>query len=239
MRLGLLFQLTAGVPGAASTSPYQVGEVLEYSAHYSLFRPGSARLEVAGIDTVRGVPSWRFGFRFDVSFLMFSNHSVFTSWTGVADFSSRRFVREVEEKGKRRRDEYTIYPDSGFSRSAADTTAWPTPANPIDDVGFFYFLRSTPLVVGQTYRYQNYWRLAQNPATVEVLSRRTVTLPDGSKVPVLVLHPMVEAPKSMFSKRSRARLWLTDDARRLPVRIESTYSFGTVKLVLTKISSGS
>lgn len=63
-------------------------------------------------------------------------------------------------------------------------------------------------------------------------------MPDGTKVPCLVLHPIVDEPNGMFSARSDARLWLTDDSRRIPVQIQSTYNFGTVKLVLQKVTHG-
>ncbi len=232
----LLLQLAASHGTALAGPPYGVGEILEYEAQYNVFRPGSARLAVLAIDTVRGMPSWRFQFNFDVSILrLFTNHSEFTSWTGVTDFSSHRFVRVINENGRLRQEDFAIYADSGFYRAVADTTIHATSRVPMDDVAFFYFLRTTPLMAGQIYHYDRYWRAAQNPVTVEVVRRQTMTLPDGSKAACLVLHPIVDSPKGMFSRRSRALLWITDDARRYPVRIESTYPFGTVRLVLTRI----
>ena len=56
-------------------------------------------------------------------------------------------------------------------------------------------------------------------------------LPDGSEVPCLVLHPVIDT-KGMFSKRSDTRIWLTDDERRLPVQIRSKFPFGTITLRL-------
>jgi len=236
----LSLQVPFSPSGEPPATPFMVGEVLEYTAHYQLFRPGSSRLEVAGVDTIRGEASWRFVFKFDVSFLgLFSNHSTFTSWTGITDFSSRRFIREVEEKGKRRRDEFNLFPDSGFYRSVQDSTSRPTVPSPLDDVSFFYFLRRTELVVGRTYRYNSYFRKANNPVVVEVLARRTLKLFDGSRIECLELHPIVDTEKGMFTRRSQARVWLTDDSRRLPVIIQSTYPFGTVKLTLSRIQFAS
>ena len=59
-------------------------------------------------------------------------------------------------------------------------------------------------------------------------------LPDGSEVHCLVLHPVIET-KGMFSKRSDTRIWLTDDARRLPVQIRSKFPFGTITLRLKEM----
>jgi len=39
----------------------------------------------------------------------------------------------------------------------------------------------------------------------------------------------------MFAPRAEAKLWLTDDARRIPVQIRSRLSFGTVTLRLTEM----
>jgi hypothetical protein len=56
-------------------------------------------------------------------------------------------------------------------------------------------------------------------------------LPDGKEIECLVLHPVIET-KGMFSKRSDTRIWLTDDARRLPVQIRTKFNFGTITLRL-------
>ena len=59
-------------------------------------------------------------------------------------------------------------------------------------------------------------------------------LPDGTEVPCLVLHPVIDT-KGMFSKRSETRIWLTDDARRLPVQIRTKFHFGTITLRLKEM----
>jgi hypothetical protein len=79
-----------------------------------------------------------------------------------------------------------------------------------------------------------YFRKEKNPVTIEVVKREKMELPDGSKVPCLVLHPVIDT-KGMFSKRSDTRIWLTDDARRLPVQIRSKFPFGTITLRLKEM----
>ena len=64
--------------------------------------------------------------------------------------------------------------------------------------------------------------------------REKLELPDGSTVDCLVLHPVIDT-KGMFSKRSETRIWLTDDARRLPVQIRSKFPFGTITLRLRQM----
>ncbi len=213
--------------------PFGVGESFEYSARMGLLRGGSAWLRVEKVEAVRGVPSWHFSFETKVNVArVYKSESRFDSWTGINDFISRRFVKEMQEGGGVRVHDYRIHPDSGFFRRGTDSLAKPTSVRPIDDIALFYYVRTVPLEVGKTYTWHNYWRKSTNPVTVKVLGREEMKLPDGRKVQAFVLHPIVEEKNGMFTRKSNARLWVTDDFHRIPVQIQTTYSFGTVKLVL-------
>ena len=196
---------------------------------------GEGTLEVAGIDTVRGVdavpvpvPAHR------------ARRSSFRSTTcssptsACSDLNSRRFVQDFVENNKPKHRLYEIYPDSGYFRERGKPEPQPSPHDPLDDAAFFYFVRVTPLEVGKKYTYNRYFRQDKNPVTIEVTKREKMELPDGREVDCLVLHPVIET-KGMFSKRSDTRIWLTDDARRLPVQIRSKFPFGTITLRLKQM----
>lgn len=229
----LLLQLAAG----SSQMPFGPGEILEYSGRWKFLRPGWARLEVLNSEPVRGVPSWHFKFTSHISAAgLFKNDSELESWTGQRDFISRRFLKVVREGGGTKREDFRIHPDSGFWRQGSDTTTYPTSGQPLDDVAFFFFIRTQPLEVGRTYRFDRYWRKDKNPVTIRVLRRELVDMPGGMRTNALVLHPIVNESNGMFQESRNARIWLTDDWRRYPARIESNYSFGKVSLVLTRVT---
>jgi hypothetical protein len=140
-------------------------------------------------------------------------------------------VQDFNENEKATKRHYEIFPDSGFYREQGKEARQETPADPLDDAAFFYFVRVTPLEVGRKYTYDRYFRKDKNPVTIEVVKREKMDLPDGSKVHCLVLHPIIDT-KGLFSKRSETRIWLTDDARRLPVQIRTKFPFGTITLRL-------
>jgi hypothetical protein len=50
----------------------------------------------------------------------------------------------------------------------------------------------------------------------------------------LVLNPVV-GERGLFAKRNDARLWLTDDGRRIPVQIRSTFEWGQITLRLQRM----
>jgi Protein of unknown function (DUF3108) len=211
--------------------PFAVGEKLSYSAKLGMLTLGAGTLEVAALDTVRGVESFRFRFRLQGKTVFYSLDDVLESWVGSQDLVSRRFVQHFIENEKRTDREYEIFPDSGFYREQGRDKTQPTPADPLDDAAFFYFVRVTPLEVGKKYSFDRYFRKDKNPVTIEVTKREKMDLPGGSTVPCLVLHPTIDT-KGLFSKRSETQIWLTDDARRLPVQIRTKFPFGTITLRL-------
>ena len=226
--LGLLQSPPAPVPAAY---PFAVGETLTYSAKLGMLTLGSGTLEVAPMDTIRGHETFRFRFRLRGKTVFYSLDDVLESWVRREDFTSLRFVQDFVENDKPRHRAFEIFPDSGFYREAGEDTTFATPEDPLDDAAFFYFVRVTPLEVGKKYVYERYFRKQKNPVTIEVVKREKMELPDGREVPCLVLHPVIDT-KGLFSKRSDTRIWLTDDARRIPVQIRSKFPFGTITLRL-------
>ena len=214
--------------------PFAVGETLTYSAKLGLLTLGQGTLQVAAIDSLRGRETFRFRFRLTGKTVFYSMDDVLESWVSTESFESHRFVQDFNENDKPKHRTYEIFPDSGFFREVGRDTTYATPDDPLDDAAFFYFVRITPLEVGKTYSFDRYFRKDKNPVTIQVVKREKMELPDGTEVPCLVLHPVIDT-KGMFSKRSDTRLWLTDDARRLPVQIRSKFNFGTVTLRLKEM----
>ena len=221
-------------PSPAAEYPFAVGETLTYSAKLGMLTLGSGTLQVAGIDSVRGVETFRLRFRLQGKTVFYSLDDVLESWVATDDFSSHRFVQDFVENDKPKHRTFEIFPDSGFYREKGRDTTFSSPSEPLDDAAFFYFVRITPLEVGKKYVFDRYFRKEKNPVTIEVVKREKMQLPDGSKVECLVLHPVIDT-KGMFSKRSDTRIWLTDDERRLPVQIRSKFPFGTITLRLKDV----
>jgi hypothetical protein len=234
LAVALLQAASPEPPPPVVTHPFGVGEKLSYSAKLGMLNLGAGSLEVASIDTVRGVESYRLRFRLRGKNAFYELDDVLESWVGTSDLISRRFLQDFVENDKSTKRAYEIYPDSGFFRQHGRDTTFPTPAEPLDDAGFFYFVRVTPLQVGKTYKYDRYFRKDKNPVTIEVLKREKLELPDGTKVACLVLHPVIDT-KGLFSKRSETRIWLTDDERRIPVQVRTKFPFGTITLRLKEM----
>lgn len=68
---------------------------------------------------------------------------------------------------------------------------------------------------------------------VKVLDRETVKTPAGEFSAV-----KVHASQGLFMSGSEVLIWLTDDVRKVPVRIESNLSFGSLVFTLKSLTPG-
>ena len=152
------------------------------------------------------------------------------SWTALENFSSLRFVQDHSEGGKERRNEYNVFPDSGFYMQSGIDTAMSTVEHPLDNAAFFYFVRTVDLVPGERYEFNNYFKPDRNPVIIEALARDTLDLPAGRFATVEVR--LIIKGNGIFREAADSRLWLTDDDRRIVVQMKSRFSFATITLKL-------
>jgi hypothetical protein len=226
----------AAAPAAAPVAvPFPVGEHLVYSGRFGVFSVGEATMDVAGLDTVRGTETVHLRFHIQGGALWYHLDQTLQSWVGRSDFRSRRFRNQTEERGKHWERDFDIFADSGFYREAGADTRLPTVPDPLDDAAFLYWIRTVRLEPGQRYEYRRYFRPERNPVIVEVLGRERVNVA-GRKWDAIVLRPKIPNGGGIFAERADARMWLSDDAQRIMLALQSKFSFGIVTLKLKEYS---
>jgi hypothetical protein len=213
--------------------PFAPGERLEYLVKFGIFHVGHAEMEVLGIDTIRGEPTYHVRFAVHGSAIFYSMTDTLESWFSVYDLTSRRFVQNNTEDGRLYRHTYEIFPDRGyFVQDDRDTL--PTTADPLDDMSFFYFARTVPLDTGQTYEYARYFRPDRNPVTLRVQGEETVSVPAG-RFAAIIIRPVFKS-RGLFAEGGRAQVDLAADSTRIPLLIKSWLSVGSLSISLRKRS---
>lgn len=225
----------ADTPQVRTRTPFAVGERLEYSAKLGIIRMGRATLDVQRLDTVRGREVYVLQFRLWGKTPFYDVDDRLTSYTATETFRSLRFHQDFSKDDDRT---FEIFPEEGYYTQVGTEVRDSVPMSPVDDTSFFYFLRMSPMEIGKTYTYRNYFKDDKNPVTVKVLKRTRMELPGGREVPVLELHPTIDDGRGLMSKRSDTRIWITDDVHRIPVQIRGKFPFGTVTLRLESMDLG-
>ena len=216
-----------------ATVPFEVGERLEYDAKVGPFRVGSGHMEVVGLEDVRGRDALRVNFRVSGRALGFKVRDVMDSWIDPRTLSSVRFRQELLEGSKTRNRAYEIFPERATWAEEGKPEERGV-SRPLDDGAFFYYVRTLPLEVGHTYTLANYFRPDRNPVTVRVLGIERVKVPAGT-FEAIVVQPSIKT-RGLLSESAGTRLWLSNDSRRILLKMESGLPFGSLSLHLKKVA---
>jgi hypothetical protein len=212
--------------------PFGVGERLEYDVRFGALRVGNAHMEVVGLESLRGRPAWHTAFWVQGGNFLYRVNDVYESWMDAETLSSLRFVQELEEGGKGTERRFEIYPERAIFIQTSEKPAReePSVSQPLDDGSFLYFVRTIPLVVGQTYDFNRYFRPDRNPVRIRVLRKERIRVPAGT-FDALVIQPVIKT-KGIFSENGHAEIWLSDDDRHIMLQLKSKLSFGSLNLYL-------
>ena len=90
---------------------------------------------------------------------------------------------------------------------------------PLDELSFVYFLRTLRLADGDTYTFTRHYDTARNPVRVRVIGRGRIRVPAGEFDAVEVEMRVRDA--NHYGREGVIQFHFTDDARRIPIRMES------------------
>ncbi len=215
--------------------PFGVGERLDFKVKFGPLKVGQAYMHVAGIDTVAGHPAYHVKSLIKGSTPFYKLVDLQESWLDVHLLSSRRYVQDTQQGSYERYWDYRFdLENRRYERNDGESDS--IPDNPLDDASFVYFVRSIPLEVGETYEWNNYFRWDRNPVIIKVLRREEVKVPAG-KFSTVVVRPIIKT-KGIFSEGGEAEIYITDDERRMPIKIVTKLKVGSVILELTEYTPG-
>ncbi|MBC8085928.1 MAG: DUF3108 domain-containing protein [Phycisphaerae bacterium] len=215
--------------------PFGVGERMDYDVRYLGGKKGVGSMEVKEITDVRGRRAWHTVFKVEGQVMFLINVNIrLESWFDVATMNSLRFHQDQRYTGTKRVQNIEIFPERGmYKEDKLEERV--TVKDPLDDGSFLYFVRSLPLEVGKEYLFRQYYKPEKNPVKITVVRRESVKTPAGV-FNTLVLRPEIKSG-GLFAE-GKAEVWITDDAARMVVKLESELPVGTISLWLTKYELG-
>ncbi len=225
-------QLVVASTAKRAKVPFGSGERMEYDVKFGALKVGNAHMEVVGLDHIRGRPAWHTAFWVRGGTFLYRVNDVYESWMDAETLSSLRFVQELEEGRNDTERRFEIYPERAIFIQASKKPALEEKSvrQPLDDGSFLYFVRTLPLVVGQTYNFERYFRPDRNPVRIRVLRKERIRVPAGN-FNAIVLQPIIKT-KGIFSENGHAEVWVSDDDKRIVLQLKSKLSFGSLNLYL-------
>ncbi len=219
-----------------ATYPFAIGEQLNYEVAFGFMRVGRGSMQVLGMEDIRGYRTYHTLFTVKGGTFFFRVDDRQESWIDSARFASIRFAQNIREGGYRRQSVWDMFPDrSVFVSNGKFDQEEPSVADPLDEGSLVYFVRTIPLEVGKTYEFERYFKPEKNPVIIKVIGKARVQVPAGT-FDTFVLQPIIKSGGA-FSENGEARIWITDDDRRMMVQMKSKLSFGSLNLYLTSFKT--
>jgi hypothetical protein len=233
------------VPGPASRPelateclypvPFEPGETLEYSISWLQVEGGQMTLKTTRETAPDGVGLHRIVLSAQSNDLVSTFYRVRTryeTWVDVRDFQPVRFEKHARE-GRYESDEVEEFDLSLRVASWRDERT-PLPARIQDIISSFYWLRTQPLVPGQSVHVETFSRGKVYGLSAVVEGRERVETDAGAFDAFRIQPQLREDGSSEDRNRGRLFLWVSDDARRLPVMLRTILPIGAVTARLRK-----
>lgn len=217
------------------TGAFQAGEKLKYEVKYGFITAAEAILEVQeGKKEMNGNKVWHYvaSGKTTRSFDFFMKvRNRYDSYVDMDNLLPYQFTENIKE-GNYRRDSYANF-DHKLDKVVSNKGTYVVPDNTLDVISAFYFARSIDLKgIKQGEKFQMNYFLDDGayPLEVEYVGKETISTATG-KYSCIKFSPTLQ-PGRVFRKDSKMYIWITDDANRIPVKVEVEILIGSLILEL-------
>jgi hypothetical protein len=218
--------------------PFGPGERLEFSIDYGFINAGGATMSVERTRNVSGREC------LDIRTEAKSNavfSKIYKVWDRAQTFLEveallpRRFEKHLRE-GSYRKDAVVKFDrDEHFARyeNGDEIVIHPWAQ---DELSAFYYVRMLPLEVGRDVLIDNHANRKNYPLKVIVHRRETVEVGAG-RFDCLVIEPVIREG-GIFTAKGTLTIWITDDVRRMPVKMTTKVVVGSISATLQRYRLG-
>jgi hypothetical protein len=217
-------------PGERLTMRITYAKLLGGRAHLAVERGEGATLRFVATAKSEGFFAWLFRFRVD--------DRTVAGWD-PASGCSLGIEKHLREGRAERDQKVVIDPVSGRAEVDDRKVAQKVFALPpcvLDVLSALFVARARGVGQGEPLRLPVFDNGKSYVLEVRFLGRERLDLPPplGRKVPTIVVEPVLAEGTGLFVKEGRLKIWLTDDARRIPVRMRAKVAIGSVSADLEK-----
>ncbi|MDK9699241.1 MAG: DUF3108 domain-containing protein [bacterium] len=211
---------------------FKVGEKLVFSVEFGAVVAGTATLEVLSVVPVEGRNAYllraeaKSSKGFDIIYRV---RDRMESYVDTAWFRTLKFVKKLREGNYK--DEKVV--EYNHKTRKATTFSWGKDVQEtdfdsltVDVLSSLYLVRLMPLAVGEPVFFPVHDITKRYPLMVEVQKKERITVPAGS-FDCLVVEPKLQS-EGIFKRKGRIWVWLTNDERRMPVKMTSELPFGSI-----------
>jgi len=217
------------------TLPFAPGEELNFAVKYGMVRAGDAKLAVlpgkapGNYRLLSTAKSSRF---FDTFFPV--DDRIISEWSTTLG-APVEFEKRSRE-GKYKKDETLRFDHERGLALYGNGRREKMPPGSQDVLSAFYVVRAHKLVPGASFEIANHADGKNYQLVVKVHEREAVDVPAGH-FSCVVVEPLLRT-SGLFKQEGRLLIWVTDDARHMPVQMKSKIAVGSIVAELESFRMG-
>jgi len=220
------------------TSAYQIPEVLKYDISWAGIKAGESVIEIRHDDSAVDITVTTRSAKWISVFYPVNDRVESRVMPGPTSNSiglPLNYRLKLSE-GRHRKDKEVVF-DAARSKAfytdhlSGEKIEFDLPPSVFDPLSCFYHLRGMHLEVGNSAYIRIFDSKKIYDAEVQVLRKERITAPWG-EVDTLVVKPMMKS-EGIFYRKGEMLIWITDDDRKIPVRMKSEVKIGSVTASLT------
>lgn len=221
------------MPGELAAVPWKIGEYFQFAIDWNGLNGGNSLMQVQNIQRVDGRRAYRIVTKAESNSFVSKFYKVrdrAESYIDAESLYSVRFVKTLRE-GSYKKDIDVRFHQETQKAVYTDGATLDVPARVHDVLSAFYYVRTQPLPDGGTIVIPTHDNKKSYSMEVKVHKRERIQVPAGTFDCVLV-EPLLKS-EGVFRSKGSIHVWLTDDARRIPVLVRSKVPIGSISVTLT------
>ncbi|MGA9406818.1 MAG: DUF3108 domain-containing protein [Bacteroidota bacterium] len=229
---------TGALVQADSQTAFTVGERLVFDVRYGFITAGEAVISIPEYDTIAAHQCFKVMFQVNSTptfSWFFEVRDRYITYLDVDGIFPWRFEQHVKE-GHYRRD-FTADFDQIHHIATASEKQYPIPPKVQDIMSAFFFTRTLDYSnrsVGEKIHLQNFYKDSTYDLDVKFIGRETVSVEAGT-FKCIVIEPLAKEG-GLFKSDGRVLIWLSDDERKIPVKISTKVLIGSINSELREYS---
>lgn len=217
---------------------FAVGERLVFDVGYSFVTAGEAVMSIPEIDTIFGRSAYKIMFTvnstktFSWIYKVEDRYETYLDMRGLFPWHFTQHIRE----GSYRTD-FSAWFDQVNNIAYTEKKTYPIPPYVHDAVSALYFVRTldySKSKVGEKIMLQNFFKDTTYFLAVKFLGRQRIDV-DAGTFNCLIVEPLMKEG-GLFKSEGRVVIWLTDDERKIPVKVSTKVVIGSIEAELKEYS---
>ena len=216
-------------------TPFKIGESLQYHAEFNRVRVGEAELKVSAIEEINTIKSYHIIYVAKTKGLadrLFKIRDQIDIWIDKEGFFTHRLIKNINQGNYKNQIDVKFNYKKSIATTSTKEVAIDFKAR--DSFSLFYYLRTIPLKENEIMSFSSFEGKRIVDYKLQITGNEIIRTELGN-FSCKVIRPYQEG-KNLFKNQGDIQIWISDDQKRLPVKIQIKMKFGSMTLLLKKVS---